>query len=94
MSTSSTNAKLVLIGDSVIANIDKCNSIFDKCFLSFRTLNFGINGDKIKNVLWRVCNMALPASVEYVIIHCGTNNLGHKNRRRFDKRRLHTKEKL
>ena len=78
MSTSSTNAKLVLIGDS-IANFDKCSDIFDKFFLHFRTLNFGISGDKIQNVLWRECNMTLPASVEYVTIHCGTNNLGHNS---------------
>ena len=98
MSTLSNNPKLVLTGDSIIANFDKCNDIFDKFFLSFRTLNFGISGDKIQNVLWRVCNMTLPTSVEYVIIHCGTNNLGHnspiKNRRRIDKCRLHIKEKL
>ena len=79
MSTSSTNAKLVLIVDSIIANFDKCSGIFDKFFLHFRTLNFGISGDKIQYVLWRVCNMTLPASVEYVIIHCGTNNLGHNS---------------
>ena len=76
---SSTNAKLVLIRDSAIANFDKCSDIFDKFFLPFRTLNFGISGDKIQNVLWRVYNMTLPASVEYLIIHCGTNNLGHKS---------------
>ena len=79
MLASSTNTKLVLLRDSIIANIDKCNDIFDKFFLPFRTLNFGISGDKIQNVLWRVCNMTLPASVEYVIIHCGTNNLGHNS---------------
>ena len=79
MSTPSTNAKLVLIGDSIIANFDKCSDNFDKFFLPFRTLNFGISGDKIQNVLWRVYNMTLPASVEYLIIHCGTNNLGHNS---------------
>ena len=31
----------------------------------------------MQNVLRRVYNMTLPASLEYVIIHCGTNNLGH-----------------
>ena len=46
MSTSSTNAKLVLIGDSIIANFDKCSGICDKFFLPFRTLNFGISRDK------------------------------------------------
>ena len=79
MSTSSTNPKLVLIGDSVITNFNKCNDIFGKFFLSFRTLSFGITGDKIQNVLWRVCNMTFPTSVEYVIIHCGTNNLVHNS---------------
>ena len=79
MSTSSTKATLVLIGDSSIANFEKCSDIFHKLFLLFHTLNIGINGDKIQNVLWRVYNMTLPASVEYLIIHCGTNNLGHKS---------------
>ena len=79
MSTSSSNARLVLIEDSIIANFDKCSDIFDKFFLSFRTLNFGISGDKIQNVLWRVYNLTLPASVECVIINCGTNNLGHNS---------------
>ena len=67
MSTSSTNAKLVLIGDSIIANFDKCSDIFDKFFLHFRTLNFAISGGKTQNVLWRVSNKTLPASVEYVL---------------------------
>ena len=79
MSTPSTNAKLVLIGDSIIANFHKCSDNFDKFFLPLRTLNFGISRYKIQNVLWRVYNMTLPASVEYLIIHCGTNNLGHKS---------------
>ena len=79
MSTSSTIAKLVLIGDSIIASFDKCSDIFDKFFLPFRTLNFGISREKIQNVLWRVYNLTLPASKEYVIIHCGTNNLGHNS---------------
>ena len=79
MTTSSTNAKLVLTGASSISHFDKCSNIFDKFFLPFRTLNFGISGDKIQNVLWRLCKITLPASVEYVIIHCGTNNLGHNS---------------
>ena len=79
MSTSSTSAKLVIIEDSIIVNFDKCSDIFDRFFLPFRTLNVGISGHKIQNVLWRVFNMTLPASVEYVIIHCSTNNLGHNS---------------
>ena len=63
--------------------------------MPFRTLNFGISADKIQNVLWRVYSMTLRASVEYVIIDCGANNLGHNiPLKRFDKHRLHIKEKL
>ena len=69
----------MLIGGSIIANFDKCSDIFDKFFLPFHTLNFGISEDKIQNALWRVYNMTLPASVEYVIIHCGSNNLGYNS---------------
>ena len=86
MSPSSTIAKLVLIGDSIIANFDKCSDVFDKFFLPFRTLNFGISRDKIQNVLWRVYNLTLPASIEYVSIHCGTNNLGHNSPLKIAKR--------
>ena len=57
MPTLSTKAKLVLIGDSIIANFDKYNDNFEIFFLSFRTLSFGISGDKIQNVLRHVCNM-------------------------------------
>ena len=67
MSTSSSNAESVLIRDSIIANFDKCSDIFDKFFLPFHTLNFGISRDKIQNILWCVYNMTLPASVEYII---------------------------
>ena len=79
MSASSTNAKLVLIWDSVIANFDNSNDILENIFLSFRTLNFGISGNKIQNVVWRVCTMSLPTSGEYIIIYCGNNNLGHNS---------------
>ena len=54
MPSSSTNAKLVLTRDSVIANFDKCSDIFDKFFLPFHTLIFGVSADNIQNVLWRV----------------------------------------
>ena len=60
MSASFTNANLVQIGDSIIAKFDRCNNIFDKFFLSFHTLKFGISGDKIQNAFWCVCNMTLP----------------------------------
>ena len=85
ISTSSTNSKLVLLGDSVIVNFDKCNNIFDKFFLSFPTLNFGIGKDKTQNVLRVLCSTTLPESEECVIIHCGTNNFSHNNPLKIEK---------
>ena len=79
MSVSFTNAKLVLTWDSIIINLDECNDIFDKFFLSFCTLNFVMSRDKIQSVLWRVNNMSLLASVEYVVIYSGNNNLGYNS---------------
>ena len=54
MSKSCANAKLVQTGDSIFANFDKCNDIFNKLFLSFHILSVEITGDKIQNVLWGV----------------------------------------
>ena len=65
MSASSINAKLVLIGDSIVANFDKRSDIFDKFFLPFRTLNFGISGDKMQNVLWRVYNITSISRIRH-----------------------------
>ena len=72
--------RVLLIGDSIIANFSKFSPIFDKHFSKFHSLNFGIGGNKIRNVLWRINNMSLPPSLQYVFIHCGTNNIGHNDR--------------
>ena len=42
-------------------------------------LNLGIGGDRAKHVIWRVDNLSFPASIKYVIIHCGTNNIKFNN---------------
>ena len=43
--------RVLLIGESIIANFSKVSSIFDKLFSKFHPLNVGIGGDKIQNVL-------------------------------------------
>ena len=79
LAISSQKCKVFLIGDSIIAKFSKFNSVFDKYFSKFNTLNFGIGGDKIQNVLWCINNMSLPPSLQYIVIHCGTNNSGHND---------------
>ena len=71
--------RVFLIGDSMIANFSKFNSIFDKHFSKFHPLNFCIGGDNTQNVQWRINNMSLPPSLQYTFIHCGTNNIWHND---------------
>ena len=47
----------------------------DKFILQYKTVNLGIGGDQIENVLWRMNDIVLPKSVRSVVIHCGTNNI-------------------
>ena len=79
LAINSQKCRVLLIGDSIIANFSKFSPIFDKHFSKFHPLNFGIGGDKIQNVLWRIINMSFPLSLQYIFIHCGTNNIGHND---------------
>ena len=44
-------------------------------------LNFGIHGDKIQNILWRLNNLNFSKSccIKYVFILGGTNNVKHNS---------------
>ena len=67
------------ISDSIIVNLSKSSSIFDKYFSEFNTLNFAVIEDKIQNPLWRINNTSSLPSLQYIFIPCGTNNIGHNN---------------
>ena len=71
---SSRNVSAVLLGDSIIAGFLGYPNIWYK-FFDENTINCGVHGDKVQNVLWRVENIPLPQSLEYIVISCGTNNL-------------------
>ena len=71
---SSKNASTVLLGDSIVRGFLRYPNIWYK-FFNENTINCGIGGDKIQNVLWRAEYIPLPQSLEYVLINCGTNNL-------------------
>ena len=79
LAINSQKCRVLLIGDSVIANFSKFSSIFDKPFSKFRPLNFDIRGDKIQNVLRRINIMSLPPCLQYIFIHYGTHNIGHND---------------
>ena len=58
---SSKNVSAVLLGYSIVAGFNIWYKFFDE-----NTINCGIDGDKIQNVLWRAENIPLPKSLEYV----------------------------
>ena len=64
----------ILIGDWIVAELNRYQNIWSGIF-SVNTLNCGIGGDKVRNVLWRADNLAAVKSVKNVAVLCGTNNL-------------------
>ena len=72
-------SKILLIGDSIISNLGRYHEIWKKYFSSNNTLNFGIPGDKIQHVLWRIQNLNFSNnfSIKYIFILRGTINLDH-----------------
>ena len=71
---STRNVSAVLLGDSIIAGFFSYHNIWYK-FFDENTINCGIGGDKVQNILWRAENIPLQQSLEYVVISCDTNNL-------------------
>ena len=66
----------MVIGNSIVARLRRCPTIWRNFFSQYKTINLGIGGDLVENVLWCINNMVLPKSVRSVVIHCDTNNIG------------------
>ena len=71
---SKEQAEVVLLGDSLVANLCRYPVVWDH-LSNLKAVNCGIRGDRTQNVLWRVENMYLPASVGVGLIHCGVNDI-------------------
>ena len=74
-----SSAKILLIGDSRISDLGRYPEIRNKHFCRHNTLNLGIPGEKIQQVLWRIqnLNLSLNSSIKYIFILFRTNNLDH-----------------
>ena len=68
-------ASVVVVGDSNVASLRFYPTKWRNFILRHKTINLGIGGDRVENVLWRINNVVLPKSVTSVVIHCGTNNI-------------------
>ena len=64
-----------MIGDSNVVSLRRYPTVWRNFILQYKTVNLGIGGDRIENVLWRMNDIVLPKSVRSVVIHCGTNNI-------------------
>ena len=74
------NPDVILIGASIIHNFLKhYPKIWEYNFKPLKAINFGIGGDRVQHVLWRVKYGLLPISAQIVIIHVGTNNISRQN---------------
>ena len=73
--------KVILIGDSLISNLSRYSDVWKNYFSIQDTLNFGIQGDKIQNMLWRLNNLNFTknCSIKYIFILAATNNVDHNS---------------
>ena len=76
MSTLNTNRNIqtVLLGDSLIQGLPRYIQVWNP-FFGKDTLNCGIWGNKVENLLWRAENLEFSSTTRQVVIHCGTNNI-------------------
>ena len=68
------NIQTVLLGDSTIQRLSRYKKAWNS-FFGKDTLNCGIRGDKVENLLWRAEKLECPPAIRQIVIHCGTNNI-------------------
>ena len=65
-----SNATTLLIRDSIIAGFNSYPSEWNKYFGN-NSVNFGIRGDRVQNVLWISINLPILSSLSKIVILCG-----------------------
>ena len=69
-------ARVIVLGDSIVEGLGRYPDVWD-LLKPFNTVNCGIGGDSIQNLLWRVDHLSLPVSLRVAVLLCGTNNMQH-----------------
>ena len=64
----------LIIGDSIAKGLCRYMDIWDHYF-GKDTVNLGIGGDKVEDIIWRVSNLDASKEVRYVDLIWGTNNI-------------------
>ena len=70
-------AQVVFIGDSITAGWNGQKALFEKEYGQYKAANFGIGGDRVQHVLWRVENGEFEGiKPKAIVLMIGTNNAG------------------
>ncbi|AEC01945.1 GDSL-type esterase/lipase family protein [Parasphaerochaeta coccoides] len=69
-------AETVFLGDSLTRRWEEHEDLWKRFFSPYTPENFGIGGDAIENILWRVMHGELDGmSPQVIVLLVGTNNL-------------------
>ena len=67
--------RIALCGASIVNGLQRYNNVWNSYFAPLKAANLGIGGDKVQHILWRIEDLELPSSLNYLFLHCGTNNI-------------------
>ncbi|MBN2083625.1 MAG: hypothetical protein JW748_00275 [Anaerolineales bacterium] len=68
--------QLIFLGDSLTRRWEDNPDLWNKYFSSYRAANFGVGGDCLENIKWRILNGELDGiDPKIIILLAGTNNL-------------------
>jgi lysophospholipase L1-like esterase len=71
------NIDLLFLGDSITQFWDRYPDAWKKLTEEYRAANFGVAGDRVENLLWRIENGELQGlSPKVIVLMIGTNNTG------------------
>ena len=68
--------QLVFLGDSLTRRWEDNIGIWNKYFTAYHPVNFGVGGDSLENIKWRILNDELEGiNPKVIVVLAGTNNL-------------------
>lgn len=65
--------KKMVVDDSIAPGLKKYRCVLRNYFID--AFNFGISGDRVENVSWRIQGVSLPYTTSFVIMHSSTNDV-------------------